>query len=141
MRDNKNKFVFKRILAFFIDYGILTVFIIIQFYFFGVPEEGGILKISGLPAFAVFLFWFLITICFEQFFGATIGNLLNKIKPSSISDEGGYKKLSFIQSLKRHLLVPIDLCFFGIVALITITSTREGQRLGDVWAKTHIIAF
>ena len=41
--------------------------------------------------------------------------------------------------MKRHLLDPIDLLFYGIPAIITIKNTEKHQRLGDLWAKTIVI--
>jgi len=134
----QEKYLSRRILACIIDYSLILIYTSVHFYLFGVLNEEGGYSLNGLPAFSVFIFWFMMTIGMEQFLGATIGNLINKIKPSSITSDG-YYKISFIQSVKRRLLDPIDMAFFGIVALISINTTEKGQRLGDLWAKTKVI--
>ncbi len=134
----QEKYLSRRILACIIDYSLILIYTSVHFYLFGVLNEEGGYSLNGLPAFSVFIFWFIMTIGMEQLLGATIGNLINKIKPSSITSDG-YYKISFIQSVKRRLLDPIDMAFFGIVALISINTTEKGQRLGDLWAKTKVI--
>ena len=44
-----------------------------------------------------------------------------------------------IQSFKRHLLDPIDMSMFGLIAIIIIKNTNYNQRLGDLWAKTIVV--
>lgn len=136
--EKMNKFLGKRILAGIIDYGIIFMYFLIQIHFFGVSNQEGGYTIEGFPAFSVFVFWVIMTIGLEQVLGATIGNILNKIKPSSISDDG-LKKISLSQSVKRHLLDLIDMSFFGLVGIILINTTKEHQRLGDLWAKTKVV--
>ena len=112
----------------------------LHFYHYGVPNEDGGYSLSGLPAFSVFAFWFLITIGMEQILGSTIGSYLFRIKPvSTIENNDELEKVSFSQSIKRHLLAPVDAFFFGLVGIILISSTEKGQRLGDLWARTKII--
>lgn len=48
-------------------------------------------------------------------------------------------KLTFSQSLKRHLLSIFDLWPFGILGYLLIKNTKYNQRLGDLWAKTIVI--
>ncbi len=42
--------------------------------------------------------------------------------------------------LLRWLLRPIDIFFFGAVAMITIASSQKGQRLGDIAAGTSVVS-
>lgn len=135
-----------RILAGIIDYVIICTFFFVYIYSFGEPNEDGGYTINGLPALVPILFWGIMTVGIEQFFGATLGNLLVGLKPVSIRKASGsqnfgetYKKLTFGQSLKRHLLDPIDMSFFGIIGIITINNTNQNQRLGDIWANTIIV--
>jgi len=86
------------------------------------------------------------TVGLEQFFGATLGNGIVGLMPKSIkkeSDEQNWQnfmsKPTFGQSLKRHLLDPIDMIFFGLVGIITIKNSEFNQRLGDMWAKTVVV--
>lgn len=140
MRKNEEKYLSRRILAGIIDYSIVFVFIGVQFYYFGKENADGSYSLDGLPAFFVLIFWITYTIIIEQIFGATLGNLLNGIMPSSIIEKDStLKKIRLSQSIKRHLLDPIDLGLFGLIGLIAISNTERGQRLGDLWAKTKII--
>lgn len=127
----------KRILAGFIDYFIIYTFLFVIFYVYGEPESNGEYSVRGLPALFPLLFWGIMTIGMELWFGATIGNSLVGLKPIPIS--GQNRKLSFGESLKRHLLDPIDMFFFGLVGIITINNTERNQRVGDLWAKTMVV--
>ena len=73
----------------------------------------------------------------EQVFGRTIGNGVVGLKPLSIENRPG--KPHVFQSLKRHLLDPVDMLFFGIIAIIVIKNTAKNQRIGDLWAKTIVV--
>ncbi len=113
---------------------------------FGEPDGEGGFTLNGLPAVVPVLFWALMTVGLEQFLGATLGNSLVGLKPISIKKEvdtptwGNHTdKPSFGQSLKRHLMDPIDMFFFGLVGIVTIKNTPLNQRVGDLWAKTVVI--
>jgi uncharacterized RDD family membrane protein YckC len=136
---NKKKYLGKRILAGIIDYSLVLISMFTMIYLFGVPNNDGGYSIEGLPAFSVFVIWFFLTIGMEQLFGATIGNILNNIKPSSITGDGLKDTISLSQSIKRHLLDLIDMSFFGLIGVILISNTENNQRLGDLWAKTKIV--
>ena len=47
--------------------------------------------------------------------------------------------VTFKQSFLRHLVDPIDMFFFGIVAIIIIKNSKESQRLGDLLGQTKVI--
>ena len=135
-----------RFAAVLVDYIIIYTFFFWFVYQFGVPNEEGGYTVNGLPAFIPVLFWGIITIGFEQIFGATLGNLLVGLKPISIKEDSGNdsfksveEKITFPQSFKRHLLDPIDMFLFGLIAIITIKNTDKNQRLGDLWAKTVVV--
>lgn len=76
------------------------------------------------------------TVGIEQIAGATLGNGIARLKPI---DQTTLVKPSVLQSFKRHILDPIDMFFFGLVAFITIKNT--GKRLGDLWAGTIVIRY
>jgi len=135
-----------RILAGIVDYLIICAFFFVYVYSFGEPNEDGGYSVNGLPALIPILFWGIMTVGIEQFFGATLGNLLVGLKPVSIrksSDNSTFsgtdEKLTFGQSLKRHLLDPIDMFFFGLIGIVTIKNTDRNQRLGDIWGNTIVI--
>ncbi|HUH73038.1 MAG TPA: RDD family protein [Chitinophagales bacterium] len=135
-----------RILAGIIDYLIIGIFFFIYVYTFGEPNPEEEYSVNGLPAIVPILFWALITVGIEQWFGATLGNTLVGLKPVSIRKStdksnfsGTVEKLTFGQSLKRHLLDPIDIFFFGLIGIITIKNTDKNQRLGDIWGNTIVV--
>ena len=78
----------------------------------------------------------IMTVGLEQATGATLGNGIAGLKPLHV--DGRHKPDAF-QSLKRHLLDPIDMFFFGIIAIIAIKNSPNHQRLGDQWAKTIVV--
>lgn len=136
----------KRILAGIVDYLVICIFFFVFLLAFGEPDSEGELALNGLLALGPILFWGIMTIGLEQWFGATLGNSLAGLKPISIcksNDNSTFsrtdEKLTFGQSLKRHLLDPIDLFFFGLIGIITIKSTDKNQRLGDIWGNTIVV--
>ena len=136
----------KRIAAGLVDYIIIYAFTFIYVYSFGEQTGDGGYSVSGLPGLVPVLFWGLMTIGFEQWFGATLGNSLVGLKPISILEnidgrtfKSAIQKPTFGQSFKRHLLDPIDMFFFGLVGIITIKNSPKNQRLGDQWAKTVVV--
>lgn len=140
MKENQiksHKSVGDRIAAGMLDYIIIWSFTFYYIYAVGEPNLEGGYTVNGLPAFVPIIFWGIITVGIEQFIGATLGNLLVGLKPISII--GNEKKLTFGQSLKRHLLDPIDMFFFGFVGIVTIKNTKRNQRVGDIWANTIVI--
>ncbi|MBL4642053.1 MAG: RDD family protein [Flavobacteriaceae bacterium] len=126
-----------RIVAGIVDYIIILTFSIFYVTSFGLQNSEGVYSVSGLPALIPFLFWGIMTIGFEQWFGATLGNLLVGLKAISIL--GNEKKLTFGQSIKRHLLDPIDMSFLGLVGIVTIKNSKQHQRVGDIWANTIVV--
>lgn len=126
----------KRVFAGIIDYGIIYLFMMLFTVGFGEKTSIVQYKLSGLPALIPIIFWGIMTIGTEQLFGKTLGNYTVGLKPISIDNT----KLTFGQSLKRHLLDPIDMIFFGLVGILLINNTENNQRLGDIWAKTIVIS-
>ena len=116
----------KRFLAGLIDYSVIFTF----FYVF-------VYSVNGILALVPVLFWFAFTVLLELLFDATLGNSIMGLKPKSLIKNNG--ELSFSQSLKRHLLDPIDMFPFGLIGIMTLKNTDRNQRLGDIWAKTIVI--
>lgn len=127
----------RRIAAGFIDYTIIYLFFFIIILLLGEPLPDGSYELNGAPALIPIAFWLLMTVGVEITVGATIGNLLFGLKPIPVN--GQYRKLTFIESFKRHLLDPVDMFFFGFVGVIVIKNTPYNQRVGDLWAKTIVI--
>jgi uncharacterized RDD family membrane protein YckC len=126
-----------RIFAGFIDYLIIYAFTFIMVFTLGEPNSEGTYELNGAPALIPILFWLIMTVGLESGLGGTIGNSLVGLKAIPIS--GNNRKLTFGESFKRHLLDPIDMFFFGLVGIITISNSEKNQRLGDLWAKTIVV--
>lgn len=126
----------KRFIAGLIDYLLVYGFFFAFVYAFGEPNNEGGYSVTGILSLIPFVFWFLIIALTEVFLGATLGNALVGLKPQSLTKSNG--ELSLSQSIKRHLLDPIDMFPFGLIAIITIKNTDRNQRLGDIWAKTIV---
>ena len=127
----------KRFAAGLIDYIIIYTVTIILIKTFGVPNDEGGFSLKGFYTLLPIAFWLIMTVGLEIGFGATIGNSIVGLKP--IPTNGTNRKLTFGESFKRHLLDQIDMCFFGVVGIITIKNTDLNQRVGDLWAKTIVV--
>jgi uncharacterized RDD family membrane protein YckC len=127
-----------RFVAGLVDYIIIYGFTFFLSYTIGEPNNEGGTSLSGLPALIPIIFWLIMTVGLESGLGATIGNSLIGLK--AIPKNGTNRKLTFSESFKRHLLDPIDMFFFGLVAIITIKNTEMNQRIGDLWAKTIVVS-
>ena len=126
-----------RIVAGLVDYILIYAFFFFYVYTVGEPNEDGGYSVNGLPAIVPVIFWGIMTVGIEIGMGATIGNLILGLK--AIPKSGINRKLTFAESLKRHLLDPIDMFFFGLVGIITIKNTDLNQRVGDLWGKTIVV--
>ena len=130
--------IFRRFVAGFIDYFIVYSFLFTFIYTFGTPNEDGEYSVTGLLSTIPIIFWFLTIVLTETFYGATIGNSILGLKPISLTKTNG--KISFSQSIKRHLFDSIEMfMLFGLITIIIIKNSDKNQRLGDIWAKTIVI--
>jgi len=127
----------RRILSGLIDYSIIISFIFYYTIKFGDPKVDGGYVLYGLPAFIPILFWGLMTVGLEMYFGSTLGNLICGLRP--LPKNGVDRKLTLRESLKRHLLDIIDMQIFGLIGIISIKNTKLNQRLGDLWAQTMVV--
>ncbi len=126
-----------RFVAGLVDYIIIYGLTFFLIFTFGEPNDEGGYSLNGLPALVPIIFWLIMTVGLEIGFGATIGNSLVKLK--AIPKNGMNRKLTFGESFKRHLLDPIDMFFFGLIAIVTIKNTDKNQRLGDIWGNTIVV--
>ena len=127
----------RRFIAALVDYSIIYGFTFFIILTFGEPDTDGGYSLTGAPALIPILFWLVMTVGLEIVLGATTGNYLVGLKAIPLS--GKNRKLTFGESIKRHLFDPIDMFFFGLVAIITIKNTPKNQRVGDIWANTMVI--
>ncbi|KAA1242886.1 RDD family protein [Aquimarina sp. RZ0] len=126
-----------RIFAGIIDYGIIYSFTFLLIFILGEQNNEGVYELTGAPVLIPILFWFVMTVLFESGLGGTVGNSLVGLKAIPIS--GKNRKLTFGESLKRHLLDPIDMFLFGLVGIITINSSEKNQRVGDICGRTIVV--
>ncbi len=127
----------KRFLAGLIDYSLVYAFFFAYIHAFGTPNNQGEYTVSGFPSFVPIIFWGVMTIGLETGLGGTLGNSIIGLK--AIPKSGANRNLTFAESFKRHLLDPVDMLFFGLVAVVTIKNTEMHQRLGDIWARTIVV--
>jgi len=132
----------ERILAYLIDmvvkiaYALTFGYIIFDllnfskvFYSLDSWSQYAVISIFSIPI----LFY---TITFESLLdGQTIGKRVMRIKVVKID---GYEA-SFADYLIRWAFRAIDMMMVGLVALITVVTSKKSQRLGDMTAGTSVI--
>jgi uncharacterized RDD family membrane protein YckC len=118
-----------------VDYGIFIVVMIWYIGAFGQPTPDGGHQVSGVRALPLLLFWMLYFPILEGWMGRTLGKELFSLQVVQPSGAG----ITFFHALKRRLLDGLDLNFFAIPALIAVRNTDGKQRLGDLWASTHVV--
>lgn len=129
-------YLLRRFIAGFVDYLLIYGFSYLFALNFGESNGNGSYSLNGIVGLVPILVWVVMTVVLEQTAGATLGNGIAGLRPLDVS--GKYKPHLF-QSLKRHLLDPIDMFFFGVVAIVAIKNSPKHQRLGDQWAKTIVV--
>ncbi|HTM66436.1 MAG TPA: RDD family protein [Flavipsychrobacter sp.] len=125
----------KRIIATLLDYAIIFLFTDIYLELFGHNNPDGSRSVNGLLGLPVFAVWFIYFVVIEACYGATLAHQGLYLKVLTIDR----KEIEWTQALKRHLLDPIDIFFYGIPAIIAIRNSDKHQRLGDMWAKTIVV--
>jgi uncharacterized RDD family membrane protein YckC len=125
----------KRYFASLIDYVIVFTLTFFYIDYFGTPNNDGGKTVHGIMTLPIFIFWFIYFVVFETYFGGTIFHLAFNLKVLTLDR----RQITFIQSLKRHLIDPIDFFIWGLPAAIAIKNSDKHQRLGDMWAKTVVV--
>jgi uncharacterized RDD family membrane protein YckC len=121
----------ERILAFLVDFAIVTAYFILIFQLdFGGDGGRTLLVVLLLP-------WLLYDLLFEVFFeGQSPGKMLLKLRVARL--DGAQPTLA--QYLLRWLLYWVDVRLSsGVVALVSIGVTRHAQRVGDLAAGTTVV--
>jgi uncharacterized RDD family membrane protein YckC len=131
-----------RILAFLIDYAIINVYYLsIYLIYLTVADNGLIESLIGEGYFffiLVFLPGYVYHPCFEYFKdGQTPGKQLMKIKVVKLN--GSELTLGSIVIRWIFRLIDIFPLFLGFIAIICISSSKNGQRIGDMIAETTVI--
>lgn len=133
-----------RILAYFIDFVIKMAYCLVIYgvFFYYLEINNWFQKMDQWSVFALLLvFYFpvmIYSIALESVFeGQTIGKKLRKIKVVKID---GYQA-GFGDYLMRWFFRIVDISImYGVVALITVISSKKSQRLGDMTAGTAVIS-
>lgn len=133
---NTREYIGKRVGATIIDYTLIFLLTVIYIFVFGEPNEEGGKTVSGLPALAPFIFWFLYFIVIETIYSGTVGHQLVGLKVVSLDAT----KAKFSQILKRRIadIIEISWCF-GFIAFLIARGNDKSQRIGDFLGKTIVI--
>ena len=122
----------ERILAFAIDAVIMVAYSFLILYGFIQLKLFSMWAYYGLVLFP----WVFYDLICEVFFnGQSIGKRARNLR--IISLDGSQPSLS--QYLLRWFIRPIDVAFWGALAILSIIMTGKGQRLGDLAAGTCVI--
>ncbi|WP_336518554.1 RDD family protein [Pollutibacter soli] len=125
----------KRIFATLVDYAIYLIPVYAYIMFFGQDNSEGGKTVSGLMVLPIPLTWFLYFVVVESWFGATLAHQGLFLKVMTVDR----RDIELVQALKRRLLDPIEILFYGIPAIIAIKNSDKHQRIGDMWAKTIVV--
>jgi uncharacterized RDD family membrane protein YckC len=124
----------KRIFATIFDYGLYLLALSAYILFFGDDNHDGEQNVSGLLILPVFISWFIYFVVIEASYGATLGHQSFNLKVLTLDR----KDIKLKHALRRHLLDPIDIFFYGIPAIKAIKNSDKHQRIGDMWANTLV---
>ncbi|MGE5109114.1 MAG: RDD family protein [Sphingobacteriales bacterium] len=125
----------KRIIATLLDYALFLIPTYIYIMYFGQDNNEGSKTVSGLLALPIPIVWVIYFVVIEACYGATLAHQGLYLKVLTVDR----KEIEWTQALKRHLLDPIDILFYGIPAIIAIKNSDKYQRLGDMFAKTIVV--
>jgi uncharacterized RDD family membrane protein YckC len=125
----------KRIIATLLDYSLFLLATYLYIMLVGHDNDEGGKTVNGLLALPILIVWFIYFVVIEACYSATLAHQGLYLKVVTI----GRKEIEWTQALKRHLLDPIDILFYGIPAIIAIKNSDKHQRLGDMWAKTIVV--
>lgn len=125
----------KRIIATLLDYALFLISMYLYIMLVGHDNEEGGKTVNGLLALPIPIVWFIYFVVIEACYSATLAHQGLYLKVLTVDR----KEIEWTQALKRHLLDPIDILFYGIPAIIAIRNSDKHQRLGDMWAKTIVV--
>ena len=125
----------KRIIATLIDYALFLIPMYMYIMYFGQDNSEGGRTVSGLMTLPIPIVWFIYFVAIEACYGATLAHQGLYLKVLNADR----KEIAWTQALRRHLLDPIDILFYGIPAIVAIKNSDKHQRLGDMWAKTIVV--
>lgn len=125
-----------RAFATLIDYGVYLALFVIYVVLLGSPTNEGGYTVTGWPALGVAVIWFLYFPLCERLFGRTPGKMPFGLRVI----RADLKPLTLGNTIRRRLADFADVFFYGIPGYIAIRKSPLGQRLGDMWAGTRVVA-
>lgn len=125
----------RRSLAFIIDYGLYVLVCGIYIYKMGKSTPSGFVMEGGWYSLVPPVLWFLWFPLPETLFGQTLGKKLMNI----IVINRHCEKPDILESLKRHILDPIDISYFSYIPIFFRKKNTIPRRLGDYFAKTWVL--
>ena len=128
------KNLLKRISATVIDLIIYHGCLYVYAMYFG-EYDSGTYTINESGIIPVMILWFLYFCVLEGTQGGTLGHLMMGLEVIKIKNE----PVSVGTAFKRHIADPLDIYFWGLVAIVSIWNTEKHQRLGDLIGKTIVI--
>lgn len=123
----------KRVGGALIDIVIVTILFVVYGSVFG-QSQGGLISVTGLPAFGFFILTMAYYIVMEGATGKTVGKFATRM---TVKDENG-NRLSWGQSVARNLLRIVDGLFMYLVGFIAVVASKDNQRVGDMASKTYV---
>jgi len=125
------------VIAATLDYVIYFAIFFVYARYFGSPTEEGY-QVHGCGHISVLaVAWFVWLPIAEAVFGRTFGKWACDLRVVNLN--GG--PITTGQAVLRHVLDPVDFfSFFGLVGFIVAMTNPLKQRVGDLVARTRVIA-
>ena len=125
----------RRAAASVVDYGLFVTLAFSYVWALGTSIQPGTRVLSGSGhALLLLAGWFVYFPLCEMVWGKTLGKSLFHVKV--VMYDG--TKVTPVAALKRHILDPIDLVVFSLIA-VTFQSHSTPRRLGDLWSQTVVV--
>ena len=126
----------RRAWAAILDYLLFLVILSVYISVFGEWVGNFTYYIHGLRhVLGVIILWFLYFPVVESIWGYTLFKGLFNLRV--VPDRKG--DFPLWNSLKRHLLDPVDFVILGLVAILLSTLRSDHKRLGDIVARSHVV--
>lgn len=130
IKRNLRRRIFASLIDTLLFFGLLYSYIL----FFG-EKSNGIHQVTGMSVLPIILIWFVYFPIVEGTQGGTLGHLLLDLQVVKLNRE----RLGIGTAFIRHIVDPLDVYCWGLVAFISIYASEKHQRLGDMLAQTIVI--
>ncbi|TDW95805.1 RDD family protein [Dinghuibacter silviterrae] len=132
-----NKSLGKRSLATLLDYLVVYAFTYFYILAFGERAPNGTHVIHNSALLIPTAFWFIFIVLTEQYLGGTVGHQLFGLRVITADKHS----LWLGRTLARRACDAIEISWcFGLIAYIIAQTSEKGQRLGDMVARTTVVA-